>query len=246
MFDIIICEDNDNQRQQIETIVKDTLKKMDKSIDIALSADNPEDIIRYLQDGIKNTYLYFLDIDLRSDINGVELAKKIRRYDPMGYIVFVTSHAELTMLTFEYKVQAMDYIVKNNLDDLRDKIADCINEAYNDRINSKSLSTNSISVNIGNTIKYFNLDDILFFETTGKDHKIRIHTVDEQIEFYGTLREIEKKVTKDYYKPHRSYLVNTKKIKSIDKEALIIHMINDECCYIAARYLKGLLKKCTI
>jgi two-component system response regulator AgrA len=90
------------------------------------------------------------------------------------------------------------------------------------------------------------LNDILFFETTTKDHKIRIHTCDEQLEFYGTLKEIEKMMSVDYYKSHRSYLVNTKKIKAIDKNKFIIYMINDEVCYISARYLKGLLEKCSI
>ena len=47
---------------------------------------------------------YFLDIQLEVDINGIKLGSEIRKYDPIGNIIFVTSHSELTYLTFVYKV----------------------------------------------------------------------------------------------------------------------------------------------
>lgn len=245
MFDIIICEDNSYQKKQIETIIINEVKKLNLNINIALSTNNPENVIK-LVENCKATFLYFLDIELESKINGIELAKMIRKYDPMGYIVFVTSHAEFTLLTFQYKVQAMDYIIKTSSNNFKNEIIECINEAYDDFINANIIKINQIPINIANRIVNFNLDDILFFETSDKNHKIRLHTCEEQIEFYGTLREIEKMVSPNYYKCHRSYLVNTKRIKSIDKNNLIIHMMNDETCYIAAQYLKGLLKKCLI
>jgi two-component system response regulator AgrA len=158
-----------------------------------------------------------LDVELESKINGIELAKIIRTLDSMGYIVFITSHVELTMLTFQYKVQAMDYIAKDDFNNVKDKIIECIKEAYNDYKNINTKRTSAISISVGNKVVYFNLNDILFFETTIKDHKIRIHTCDEQVEFYGTLREIEKIVSIDYYKTHRSYLVNTKKLRLLIK-----------------------------
>ena len=101
-----------------------------------------------------------------------------------------------------------------------------------------------ISIEVGNNVVLLDFDDILFFETSGKEHKISVHTFTGQTEFYGTLKNIEKTVSSDFYKTHRSYLVNTKKIKSIDKSNMVIEMINDEICYVSLRYLKGLLKKC--
>ena len=43
---------------------------------------------------------------IRGDINGIKLGSEIRKYDPIGNIIFVTSHSELTYLTFVYKVSA--------------------------------------------------------------------------------------------------------------------------------------------
>ena len=51
---------------------------------------------------------------IRSDINGIKLGSEIRKYDPIGNIIFVTSHSELTYLTFVYKVSAMDFIFKDD------------------------------------------------------------------------------------------------------------------------------------
>ncbi|MHC1682698.1 MAG: LytR/AlgR family response regulator transcription factor [Clostridiaceae bacterium] len=244
MLDIIICEEDSNQRKLMKDIISTEIIKSNLNLNLKLVTDCPNKVIRHVENSNNKVSIYFMDIEFKNKINGIELSKKIRKYDPKGYIIFVTSRIELTLLTFQYKVQALDFIIKNNLDSLKSKIIECIHEAYNDFKNIIFIERNVIPINLGNRIVNFNLNDVLFFETTNKDHKIRIHTCQEQLEFYGTLKELEKKVSLDFYKPHRSYLVNIKRIKIIDKENLIIHMENGEVCYIAARFLKGLLLKC--
>ncbi|WP_294348290.1 LytTR family DNA-binding domain-containing protein [uncultured Clostridium sp.] len=241
-MDIILCEDNLHQRRDIEKIITNEIKDLD--FKIALSTNNPNEVIKHVEDNSSNNFIYFLDIDLQNSINGIELAKLIRKYDSSGYIIFLTAHAELTLLTFQYKVRAMDYILKGDSKTVQEKIHDCLSQICTDIANSKNKKSNIIPIDIGNNLVFFDLDDVLFFETADTEHKIRIHTSTGYSEFYGTLKDIETNLTPSYYKPHRSYLVNTKKIKSIDKENLIIHMLNGETCYVASRYLKGLLQKC--
>lgn len=244
MLDIIICEDNEYQRVELEKIISKEVGKYNSNI--ALSTKNPYEVIRYVNYNSCKSYIYFLDIDLGNDITGIELARNLRQQDPAGYIIFVTSHAELTFLTFKYKVQALDYIMKFKSDYIGLKIKECIAEAhehYKKVYFNKADVVDKIYIKYGNNLVAFNLNDILFFETTDKDHKIRVHACNEQIEFYGTLKEIEKQVNSDYYKTHRAFLVNTKNIKSIDKENLLIYMVNGEICYVSTRYLKGLIKK---
>lgn len=246
MLSIIICEDDYMQRKAMEAIINKEILDSNLDLHIDLSTNKPEDVIEYVEASRGVTFIYFLDVELGETMNGIELASRVRKFDPKGYIIFVTSHTELTLLTFRYKVQAMDYIIKYNSKDMEERITECINAAYNDYKNYNVRESDIIPINIGNRVIYFNLNEILFFETTNKDHRIRIHTCEEQLEFYGTLKDIEKIAPENYYKPHRSYLVNTKKIKSIDKDKLIIQMINGEVCYIASRYLRGLLNICSI
>lgn len=241
MTNIIICEDDNYERKNFETILNDKIKQYD--FQITLSTNNPYEVIKHIET-IKKRCIYFLDVDLNSDLNGFELAKLIRSHDPSGYIIFLTGHAELTLLTFQYKVQALDYIIKGDINTVSAKVEECFN-AININLKAvKDKNDNKFPIELGNNIIFLDFDDILFFETADAEHKICVHTSNGQSEFYGTLKDIEKKVTLDFYKTHRSYLVNTKKIKSINKKSMVVEMNNGEICYISLRYLKGLLKKC--
>ena len=40
------------------------------------------------------------------------MSQKIRKLDPIGQISFVTTHSEFAPLTYEYKVNAHDFIDK--------------------------------------------------------------------------------------------------------------------------------------
>ena len=113
MLNVFICEDNTIERNKFEKIIKDIIMIENLDMDVSLSTGNPEDILSYL-DNNSVSGLYFLDIDLKNKINVLKLAEKIREYDPRGFIVFVTTHAEMSYLTFIYKVEAMDYIIKDN------------------------------------------------------------------------------------------------------------------------------------
>lgn len=245
-MNIYICEDNKKQRLTLETIIVSLTYNED--FKIKLSTDDPNKIIndlKSMEQKIELHNIYFLDVDLNSNMNGLTLAKEIRKYDVNGYIIFLTSHPELSMLTFQYKVKAMDYIIKSSKDEIKSRVKECFDTISKEVNQDSSNENNTISINFGDSISFFNTDEIIFFETGSKDHKIRIHTTSGFKEFYGTLKKVEEKLNDNFYKTHRSYIVNLKKIKKIDKENLIIYMNNGETCYIASRYLKGLLEKCS-
>lgn len=58
--------------------------------------------------------IYFLDIDLSFNMNGINLVVMIREYDLLVKIIFVISYMDLVYFIFLYKVEVMDYIVKGN------------------------------------------------------------------------------------------------------------------------------------
>ena len=110
MIKIYICEDIEEQRNRIRSLVKDIIleEKLDMTIEIA--SPNPMEILNKAKENDKDISLYFFDVDLNSNINGIDLASKIREFDQRGFIVFITTHGEMSYLTFTYKVEAMDYI----------------------------------------------------------------------------------------------------------------------------------------
>ncbi|MBU3093331.1 LytTR family DNA-binding domain-containing protein [Clostridium sp. CM028] len=244
MLGIIICEDNEHQKKQIENIIKDELINLKIDLEIELSTRKYEEVIAYVKSNKERIFIYFLDVDLKDQISGIELAKIIRKYDSKGYIVFITAHSEMSLLTFKYKVQALDYILKGDIKSIKNKINECILESCNDYNKNNTKEKVTIAINLGNRITNFSLCDMLFFETTTITHKLRLHTNNGQFEFYGKLKDFEVELNSCFYKAHKSYLVNITNINSIDKQNRIIYFVNDETCFVSAMYLKGLIKKC--
>lgn len=240
MLNIFICEDNTEQRKKFINIIDNIILSTDYDLNLKLSTNDPYELLNHINN-LSSTGIYFLDIDLHSDINGIQLAEQIRHYDPRGFIVFITSHAEMSYLTFVYKVEAMDYIIKDNFNSIAERFKECIENAYSKYIGTNSNPENSISIKVDDRIINLLYDDILFFETSSTIHKIRIHCINRQIEFYGKMKVLESEVDKSFCRCHTSYLINTKKIKEIDKKSRIAYMINGEQCLISIRGLTSLL-----
>lgn len=239
MVNIIICEDDKIQRNKIENIIYNEIDNNNIKMDIVLSSDNISKVVQYSNNKKGNNNLYFLDVELKDGVNGIEEAGKIRKVDKNGMIVFVTSHSEMSLLTFEYKVQASDYIVKNT-DNFKNRIIECLKTANNE-FNNLNEDEGFILIENSEKIVKEKVDSILFIETSS-DHRIRIHAYDEIIEVYGTLKEYEEKLPNYFIKTHRSYLVNSKNIKDINKYKRIIIMKNGEECLVSRLAIKDVLK----
>ena len=240
MLGIVICEDNEVHRNNLKQIIENTILREGLDLNILLSTGKPEELLDFLKNN--NTVgIYFLDVDLKSNINGVRLGEKIREIDPLGYIIFTTTHLEMSYLAFKYMVEAMDYIDKDE-DNYKERISKCILKAYNSYYKEKN---NEEVISINSDGRGINLkpSDILFIETTTTAHKIRIHEENRQIEVYANLKDIQNKLPANYYRCHKSYIVNKNKIKEVNKKEYKITMINEEECYVSIRYLRGLLSE---
>ena len=116
---IIICEDDLAQLENIKTIIKNYAMMEDNGIEIVLATTNPEEVVQYLKHDQADCY--FLDIDLSHEITGITLGSKIREADPIASLIYITTHAEMSYLTFIYKLAALDFIIKDNTDVLKKK-----------------------------------------------------------------------------------------------------------------------------
>ena len=94
-------------------------------------------------------------------------------------------------------------------------------------------------IKIGELIKNIAYEDILFFKTSDNIHKIELHTVNGLFEFYGKIKETEQ-LSGDFYRCHKSYVVNKTQIEQIDKKTRIAKMKNGDTCPISIRFLKGI------
>lgn len=238
MLEVIICEDNSVHREKIKKIIENTILREEIDLKISLCTGRPEEVIEYIEKN-NSVGIYFLDVDLKCSINGIRLGEKIRELDTRGFIIFTTTHLEMSYLAFKYKVEAMDYVIKDD-DDFKDRVNSCLVKAYNIYYNDRNRD-GYITINVDARAINVKLSDILFVETAEAAHKIRIHEENRQIEFYGKLSDIQEKLGSNFYRSHKSYIVNRGKIKEIDRKNNRIILVNGDECYVSFRYIRGLL-----
>ena len=125
MLDIFVCEDNAIQRQNIVKTIQNAVLIEELDMQLVLDTGDPYVLLEKLE-ASRNTGIYFLDIDLNSSMNGMKLAQQIRLFDPRGFIIFITAHSELSYMTFQYRVEAMDFVLKDNPAEAELKIKECL------------------------------------------------------------------------------------------------------------------------
>lgn len=90
-------------------------------------------------------------------------------------------------------------------------------------------------------------ENIIFIEKLGK--KIVVHSINEQHETYGTLDWAESQLSENYFRSHKSYLINmhyVKKITQWNKSIYHIHFHNTtKKAFLSRRKHSSLIKKLT-
>lgn len=238
LLKIFICEDNEILLKDFAKTIEEYLLFQDYPMEICLYTKNPNDIIHYLENNKDTTGIYFLDVELGCAMDGFELGSEIRKIDELGRIIYITSHDEMALFPYQYKLEVMDFIVKNNINEVRKKMLECL-DYINEKLSDKPSHEAIFKYSIDSTKKYIEIKDILFFETSTIPHKIRIHADNLQSEFYGKLKDVEK-YHKDFIKVHRSIVVNKANIENIDFKKRTIVFRNGQKIIASSRLIHSL------
>jgi len=209
---------------------------------LILSVGSPIEVLHYLNMYPDTAGLYFLDVGLGHEIDGIKLGKTIRDADPNAKIVFVTTHEEAAVLTFRNKIGALDFIVKDRPQDVEMRMIECIQTAYKRYLAEKAAKPKYFTVNTNGAFWNVPYDDILYFETCKDTAKrIILHMDNSEVNFRGIISDIEELVP-EFYRCHKSYIVNPGKIACVNKAAKAVEMTNGATVLIAARKMSELLK----
>jgi len=240
MVHVVICEDSSEQRERLEQIVRNHIMMEEYDMELILSTGNPDNVLDYLDTHTGRNCLYILDVDLAHEINGIALAARIRDVDLYSAIVFVTTHAELLQLTFQYKVEAMDYIVKERPLEIPDRVRACLDTFYRRYSNDSSPQGGNFQVKDGDRIRLIPFKDIMFFASHPTPHKVVLHLENSQINFYGSISELAD-LSPDFYRSHKSFVVNLRNIKHIDRTTNEIEMNSGEIALVGAKKVQKLI-----
>ncbi len=236
MIHIYLCEDETRQLNHWVDIIEKYLLMNPTDVQLYCSTSKPEELLS-MRRRSRTTGLYFLDIDLQSNKNGIELAQEIRKYDPRGYIVFVTTHSEMAVLTFRYKVEAMDFITKDESETFPQQICSCIQNAERNYKAQLDTSNRLLSVKIDKDSLILDQNDIVAITTCDDPHKLIVHTKTGVRQITGSLKEFHVTLNSGFCQCNRSTIVNLKHVLKYSRENALLLMDNKETYSVSIRML---------
>ncbi len=148
----------------------------------------------------------FLDISM-PEMNGLELANTIINLNPKTFIVFQTAYEEHALEAFQSG--GIDYLLKP-----------ISNESIRNSLNKmekyivKADETKKLVAKRGNKIYLIDIDDIFYIKADLDEVIIKIKDADAYLrKKIGDMQSVLE--GKNFFRVHRSYIVNVDKIKSM-------------------------------
>ncbi|SEA57716.1 two component transcriptional regulator, LytTR family [Oribacterium sp. KHPX15] len=151
------------------------------------------------------------------EMSGMDVAKTLRDRDWRKILIFVTGEESQVFSSFD--LHPFHFLVKPFADE---KLNEVIDDAMKELERCGDLSGNHdkyIEIQSGTSHIRINLSRLVYAEVY--DRKTILHMKDENIEYYGQLSALESLVGSDFYRIHRSYLVNMKYVERYDRTTLI-------------------------
>lgn len=158
--------------------------------------------------------LYLLDI-IMPDITGIELSKEIRKMRDKSEIIFLTVSSEYAVEAFG--VRASGYLLKPVAEeDFNEIVSVCMERIFSYKEQSIMLKTNDgmrkIDINMLVMVESFNHTRILLFiDGTRVETPVALTEIFERLSCY-----------KNFYMPHRAYIINMAHVTGIKKSSLLL------------------------
>lgn len=202
---IAICDDQEECRRQTETAVRECLRGMEYGIEIFKEGK------AFLQAFRKKPFdLVLLDIEM-SQMDGITVAKELRKLHRDVPIVFLTSHIEYALEGYE--VNALRYLTKPvNISKLQEVLA-CVRQRMQEQ--------RTLWIKTELCDKKLLVKDIVYMEA--QNQNILICTTQEACCVRYNLSDYEQELTRDgFFRIHRGYLVSLRHIKSVGKHEITL------------------------
>ena len=228
MFRIAICDDEDHFRQDLQEMVSAYMTEQGYVFQIDTFCSGEEFMSLSME--MMNYTIVFLDISM-GEIDGVTVAKEIRRISRETYIVFVTAYVDYALEG--YKIDVIRYLLKDN-NSIQNAVRECI-----DAIVKKMdyvVRKKTFTFHEGGR-KEMSLERLLYIES--RLHKLEFHVMEDSMKIYtmyATLDEIERELENaGFIRVHQSFLVNLKYVVNVSGYKAILSN-GEELVIPKARY----------
>lgn len=208
MIKIAICDDKRAEITYLTKLVRKWAAAQGVSVHI-LDYESAESFLFAYEDN-KTVDVLLLDIQMK-EMDGVELARLIRRDNDSVQIIFITGYPDY--IAEGYEVSALHYLMKpvneNKLFEVLNKAVSRLQKAPRMIIFPKT----------GGDIK-IKADDIIYAEVL--QHTISLYLVNGKEEFQMRISDMEKLLGNGFFKCHRSYIVSMRYVRRVTKAAMVL------------------------
>ena len=228
MLNFVICDDSQVVIDRLESILNRIFAIQDINARVAFKSTNPYKVLEYVNSHSVN--ILTIDIDLKTSLNGLELANKIRETNKSMYFMFITGHPEYMSRAIEYKTFAfltkplspdeLSRTVKRLVSDIEGSPKQFINVD----------KSNKVYID-GNDINYIKKDAM----------KLVYITNNHEYESYNSFNKIENSLPAQFVRCHKSYIVNVNNIRAINANN-IIEFNNNDTCEIGPKYKNKMME----
>ncbi len=207
-YKIAIC---DNCKKDIEYIADLVNKWADtrKIVTFVKEFSSAESFLFNYQEE-KDYDIALLDIEMNG-MDGVELAKQIRKENKDIQIIFITGFPDF--ISEGYEVSALHYLMKPVL---QDKLSEVLDRAAS----NISKKEKNVIFTVNGEVKRVSLADIISVEAFA--HSSIVTAINEKFEVKSSISEIEELLDESFIRCHRSYIVGLRYIKSIFKTEITV------------------------
>ena len=195
-------------------------------------ANNGKDAIEQIKE--TNPDVVLMDIMIKGDLTGIEVAEQIRK-DISVPVIFLTAYADESTLSRAKVTEPYGYILKPFKEiDLHSTIEMAVYKHQKDSAlqkerdflyslveNKDGSQSDILFVKANSRLVKVYLKDIYYVEAL-KDYVI-INTQYARYTVHSTMKDIEKKLgTIEFIRVHRSYIVRIDKIQAIENQTVVL------------------------
>ncbi len=221
MLNFAIIDDDFSSVKHLSHILESVFINYNYDGSVSFETCSVDNLFNYLN--YNTVDVLFLDIDLHSSLNGMDIAEKIRQNNKNCYLIFTTAHLEYSLDAFKYKT--FDFITKP-FD--KSKIESCIIRLFDD-ING--LPKKYIKLDNKNTI--IDENEIKYIRRDGM--KLVFHTYSRDYEVYSSFNKLQKKLPANFVRCHKSFIANVNNITGIEPIKNVVYF-DDSFCDIGPKY----------
>lgn len=228
MLNFVICDDNLNLLDKLAKMLETLFTQNNYDAVVSFKSDNADDILNYIDNNTVDVLM--LDINLKCNKTGLELAEEIRKRKKNPYIIFTTGHLEYAMMAYKYKT--FDYLAKPIV---YDRLEETIERLFED---ANELSKTYIKIDNKNTI----VDEAEIHYIKRDGMKLVFHTSSRDYEAYSSFNKFQDKLPINYVRCHKSYIANINQIKDVEPVSSKITFMDGNSCDIGPKYKKEFLE----